>query len=768
MEKLVILRLDGDLVQQGFNVTLAVGAVGKSPDMETTGYLPPAPELTTHLQSHWQNNYRRLGAPYRIQPKCITYGGSINQRIAECKRSANLLGDRFRQWLDSEAFCPLNLRLREELNRGDAVRVLVRTDDPHLPKLPWQEWDFFDRYPRAEVALGPTASEPPQPIAPLQRSTRLRILAILGHGAGLDIEADRQLLKDLPHAETTFLVEPNHQQLNDQLWEQPWDIIFFAGHSETEGERGRVYINQTDSLTIDELRYALKKAVERGLKLAIFNSCDGLGLARQLHDLQIPHTIVMRELVPDRIAQEFLKHFLTTFAAGQSFYLAVREARERLQGWESEFPCASWLPIIYQNRQQEPLTWPQSKPRCHSWPKVLLASLAVTGLVMGGRGLGLLQPLELRAFDRLVQWHPAEPPDPRSLVVEVTAEDIANLGGEYPLEDKTLLQLLKKLESHQPRAIGLDIYRDKPEGEGHEEFVQHLQSSDRVVPVCVVPSAQIPEGIASPPGIPEQRLGFADVVLDPDGILRRHLIAMQPPAASPCSTYYALSFQLAQRYLEAEGVSLRFDSADRWQLGSVTLNNLAARPGFYQNDVELQGFQIPLNYRVTHSPENLAERVTLSQVLDGQLAPKYIRDRMIFIGVTDPVIKDDFQTPNEKEIRGLLLHAHMASQIVSAVKEQRPLLWFLPPWGDVFWVWVWSLTGGWLVWYFRSPVRLGIGLGVALVILGGSCCIVLLVTGGVLPLVPSVLALLVTSSSLVLCATAFRAVEFAQSFRNRH
>jgi CHASE2 domain-containing sensor protein len=756
------------LVQQGFNVTLAIGAVGKSPEVETTGYLPPAPELTTHLQSHWQNNYRRLGAPYRIQPKGITYGGSIKPRIDECKRSANLLRDRFRQWLDSEAFRPLNMRLREELNRGDAVRVLVRTDDPDLQKLPWQEWDFFESYAKAEVALGAIAFDTPKTIASLQQSTRFRILAILGHSKGLDVEADRRLLQHLPKAETTFLVEPNHQQLNDRLWEQSWDIIFFAGHSETEGERGRIYINKTDSLTIDELRYALKKAVDRGLKLAIFNSCDGLGLARQLHDLQIPHTIVMRELVPDQIAQEFLKHFLTAFAAGQSFYLAAREARERLQGWEKQFPCASWLPIIYQNLQQEPLTWPQSKPRCHSWRKVLLASLAVTGLVMGGRGLGLLQPLELKAFDKLVELRPAEQPDPRSLVVEVTAEDIANLGGEYPLHDKTLLRLLKKLEAHQPRAIGLDIYRDKPEDEGHEEFVQHLQQSDRVVPVCVVPSAQIPEGIASLPGIPDKQLGFADVVLDPDGVPRRHLIAMQPPAASPCSTYYALSFQLARRYLEAEGVSLQFDSEDRWQLGSVTLNNLAARPGFYQNDVELQGFQIPLNYRVTHSPENLAEQVTLSQVLDGQLAPKYIRDKMIFIGVTDPVIKDDFKTPNGEEIRGLLLHAHMASQIVNAVKEQRPLLWFLPPLGDVFWVWIWSLTGGGLVWYFRSLVRLVVGLGVALVILGGSCCLVLLATGGVLPLVPSVLALLVTSSSLMLCATAFRAVEFARSFRNRH
>ncbi|MEO0969096.1 MAG: CHAT domain-containing protein, partial [Cyanobacteria bacterium J06639_18] len=75
-----------------------------------------------------------------------------------------------------------------------------------------------------------------------------------------------------------------------------------------------------------------------GLKLAIFNSCDGLGLAKELGDLNIPQTIVMRENVPDIIAHEFLKNFLKSFAAGESLHLAVRYARLQLQGLEDNFP----------------------------------------------------------------------------------------------------------------------------------------------------------------------------------------------------------------------------------------------------------------------------------------------------------------------------------------------------------------------------------------------------------------------------------------------
>lgn len=71
----------------------------------------------------------------------------------------------------------------------------------------------------------------------------------------------------------------------------------------------------------------------------------------------------MREPVPDVVAQEFLQHFLRTFAQGKSLYLAVREARERLQGLETQFPCASWLPVICQNPAVVPPTWDQLRGR---------------------------------------------------------------------------------------------------------------------------------------------------------------------------------------------------------------------------------------------------------------------------------------------------------------------------------------------------------------------------------------------------------------------
>ena len=217
--------------------------------------------------------------------------------------------------------------------------------------------------------------------------------------------------------------------------EQPWDIIFFAGHSKTEGATGRLYINQTDSLTIDELREALRKAIASGLQLAIFNSCDGWGLARDLETLHIPQMIIMREPVPDQVAQQFLKDFLRVFAGGQSLYQAVQEARRKLQGIEDKFPCASWLPIICQNPAVSPPTWRQLRDahrrRNPSPFPAGIASVAAAILVLLLRQLGMLQVWELKAFDQLMRLRPDEGIDSRLLVIEATEADLNHYGSPY-------------------------------------------------------------------------------------------------------------------------------------------------------------------------------------------------------------------------------------------------------------------------------------------------------------------------------------------------
>ena len=356
--KLVVLRVGEGDFKQGFPVTLQIGSEGDLPFAEITGELSPDPEILEDY-SRWQSAYRRsLLTCLRIKvPATQVTNFSTSEFIKECNESAESLRKSLNVWLNSESFRPIKERLLEKLNTSESIRVILQTENQQVRRLPWNLWDFFERYPKAEFALSSPVYERVEKSS--SPSAKVRVLAILGHDTEIDLQKDRKILEQLPDAEVNFIEKPQRKELNYELWSQPWDILFFAGHSSslTEDNDGQIYINETDSLKIDELKYALRVAIAQNLKLAIFNSCDGLGLASKLADLQIPQIIVMREPVPDQVAQEFLKNFLEAFAAGKSLYLSVREAREKLQGLENEFPCATWLPVICQNPAEVPKTW---------------------------------------------------------------------------------------------------------------------------------------------------------------------------------------------------------------------------------------------------------------------------------------------------------------------------------------------------------------------------------------------------------------------------
>lgn len=755
MGKLVVFKLGDGSFEQGFPVTLQIGEDGDRPLIEITGKLPPTPEISQNY-SYWQTAYYRLGLRSRLEAAAVQV---TNVSIMDdCYNAAQLLCNSLNAWLHSESFRVIREKLLEKLMPSDAVRAIVQTEDPLLQRLPWHLCDLFARYPKAEVAISAPAYESAAKAS--SRRTKIRILAILGSSAGINIQADRLLLERLPHAEICFLVEPSRQELNHQLWaQQGWDILFFAGHSASQAnfEFGQIYLNQTDSLTISDLKHALHSAVEHGLKLAIFNSCDGLGLARELNSLHIPQVIVMREPVPDRIAQEFLKNFLKAFSSGKSLYLSVREARERLQGWESEFPCASWLPAIYQNPAEVPPTWQGLVERDRlngkfSLRTVLFTSVVVTALVMGVRYLGMLQGLELQAYDHLMRLQPEAKPDSRILVVTVTEEDLQlpeQKQRKGSLADLALERLLQKLEHLQPRAIGLDIYRDFPVEPEYAYLVTQMQQSDRFVATCRVSDSDFdPDGVTPPPEVPPERLGFSDVAVDSDNILRRHLLLMIPNPASRCNASYSFNLQLAFRYLAVKGILPKFTKQGYLQLGNTVFKPLEAHTGGYQY-LDAGGYQVLLNNRPRRE---IAPRVTLRQVLTGQINPNLVKDSIVLIGTTAPSFKDYLSTAYNPKTPGVMVQAQMVSNILSAVLDRRSLIWVWSQGAECLWVWSWSLVGGILVWRFRSLIHLGLTAGAALGTLY-LLCFGLLTQNGWVPLIPPALALVATGGSAILFAS---------------
>lgn len=785
MAKRVRLRIEG-MLEQGVQVTLEISDMGQPPFMEATGALPAAPTIVTALH-HWQQQYHQTAQTTRIHVQQVRVRPNAATQLETLHQAEKALEQAFKNWLESAPFHPLDRQLREALQVQESVQLLLKTSDRRLHALPWHRWDFFERYPLAELAIStPAGRIPPQS---LRSPGGVKILAILGDRQGIDTAADRQFLAQLPDAQVVFLIEPSRQDITDQLWEQSWDILFFAGHSQTEGHQGRIYLNPHESLTLAELKYGLRTAIAHGLQLAIFNSCDGFGLAMELEQVQIPQLIVMREPVPDPVAQAFLKYFLQAFSHQQPLYQAVRQGRERLQGLEDRYPCATWLPILFQNPAVVPPTWQslqgESAPPASDRPsdaipgeapspgmppppvratpsrfkigaRILLTSLVMTGLCFGIRALGWLQPPELAAFDALLSLRPPEPPDPRLLVIVITDDDVraqpeATRRGS--LSDATLLQVLQRLQSHQPRAIGLDIYRDFAVQPQYPELVKQLQQSDRLVAVCKVGEVERQErGIAPPPELPLEQVAFSDLVLDADNTARRQLLAMTPPPDSRCVAPFALSLQLALRYLAAEKIALDYATPETWRLGKLTFHPLKAPVGGYQK-MDDRGYQILLNYRASPSPAQGVRQVTLGQVLRGEVKPEAVQNRIVLIGTIAEGTNDTWLTPyhtphgNQLAIPGVMLQAQLTSQLLSAVLDDRPLLTAWPVWLEGLWMLAWASLGAALAWGVRKPAYLGLALLAAIAAVWGTCLLLLIQTGIWVPLVPPILSLMASSIS---------------------
>ncbi len=374
---------------------------------------------------------------------------------------------------------------------------------------------------------------------------------------------------------------------------------------------------------------------------------------------------------------------------------------------------------------------------------LVLTYLAVIGLLLGVRQLGWLQPLELAAFDLMVRLRPNEDPDPRLLVVEITERDIKELK-QYPVSDRVLAKALGELERYQPIAIGVDLARNVPTGEGHVELVNRFQSP-KIIAIANIGNTE-DEEILPPLGIPKERVGFSDVVIDPDNVIRRNFMMA---ALDEKTTLYSFSLQVALAYLKHKGISPRFTKTDELQLGQTQFNWLSFNSGGYQN-IDDGGYQILLNYR---SANNVARRVSLTQVLKRQIDPNWVKDKIVLIGVTAPTVKDLFYTPYSRtqqgipRMAGVLIHAQMVSQILSTVLDNRPLFKYWSQEWEMLWIVVWSLFGGVLVARTDSLFVRGLNSLACLGILGGFT-LSLFIQGKWLPIATPAIGFIVTGMAV--------------------
>jgi CHASE2 domain-containing sensor protein/alkylhydroperoxidase/carboxymuconolactone decarboxylase family protein YurZ len=384
----------------------------------------------------------------------------------------------------------------------------------------------------------------------------------------------------------------------------------------------------------------------------------------------------------------------------------------------------------------------------------IAAGLSSALFVLIVRSVGLLQGLELQTYDQMMRWRPVEPVDERFLIITVSEADIQyqdQLGMERrgSLSDQALLQVVNLLTPHQPRGIGLDFYHDFPL---LPELKAKLRAMEGFIPVCVIgetKDVETPISIAAPPGLPTNTLGFTDVAVDADYRVRRQLLGMN--RSKPCPTSRSFNLQVALRYLKREGINFKLLNDHQIRLGKTTIAKLSPTAGGYRlPPTEQAGFQTLVNYRMTDPPQ-----VSLTQVLRGDLntdLAKLVNDRMVLIGLDDS--KDALFIPGRSQrMLGVVMHAHMAGQLIDAGLGNRSLIWWWPEWLEMAWIAGWGLVASGVVWWCvdqRSVWRVGVAAG-GMVVALCSISYGMLLNGGWIPAVPGVFAIaLATGMVLVL------------------
>lgn len=367
--------------------------------------------------------------------------------------------------------------------------------------------------------------------------------------------------------------------------------------------------------------------------------------------------------------------------------------------------------------------------------------------VMIARLTGALQFLELVTFDRFLRLRPAEPMDERIVIVSITEGDIQR-ARTYPIPDREIADLLKRLQAYQPTAIGLDIVRDIPVEPGNAELTSVFRSSKNTIGVEIALPDRSGFTVAPGPALPSEQVGFADAVLDADGYQRRSLLG----AHNPQQEYrFSLAIRLAERYLAARGIELGngIRDPDAKRFGSIELTKVQSNSGGYVG-ADAGGNQILLNVRSGTMPFRV---LSLSQIKSGQVNPDWIRGKIVLIGMMSFSAKDQASSGaiagiNPGLIYGVEMQAHATSQIVSAVLDGRSLLRVWADAWEYLWIVAWGLLGISLGRFLRSPWKILFGILVASVSSIGICYGLILM-GWWVPIVPVLLVLVFNGAGLM-------------------
>ena len=358
--------------------------------------------------------------------------------------------------------------------------------------------------------------------------------------------------------------------------------------------------------------------------------------------------------------------------------------------------------------------WQKIKQQLKQWRGNLIIVPCVAGLIIVGSNAGIFRLLEWAVLDQFFRLNSSESIDEqpqgdplakgtrefedRIVIVTIDEPDIKYVK-QWPMSDRVMAQLIRNIKAQNPRAIAMDIYRDLPVEPGHEELVQEFKNTPNFIGIQKIAG----NPIAPPPTLNELgQVAANDLLIDADGKIRRGIVLLGKPDGG---LIQGLGVKMALTYLEQEGIELEAVNADKqiYGLGQAKFVPLSGNDGEY-NQKDMGGYQILFNYR---GGLETFHHISMTDVLENRIPAELMSDRLVFIGAKAPSLNDNYATPYNSALLvptelmpGVVIHANLTSQIISAALENRPMLRATPKPLNWLWIFFWSINSASLGTFF--------------------------------------------------------------------
>ncbi len=336
------------------------------------------------------------------------------------------------------------------------------------------------------------------------------------------------------------------------------------------------------------------------------------------------------------------------------------------------------------------------------------------------RLLGISASLEFLAFDRFLGFLQSSKTEPVSEQITLVsldqdfldrlADDPGNSLRQEKIPEASLKELLQELLRHEPAVMGLDIVSERISPTDEQQLSQIINQNPEIVTVEKILSPPVPPLKNLSVQAQQAQIAANDFPVDWDGTVRRSFLILEKEEGFRES----LSLRLANIYLEdqknieldnglIDSETIRFHPKSHDGLTEskdiptlIEVPRLRANSGAYHRENDIYGLQTLLNFRrsaqdglqtLLHFRRSAQESsvfpiISASSVLQNDVKPELLNDRILIIGITAPSLASYSLTPLEisqfseisSQAVGIELQAHATSQLISAVLDKRPLL----------------------------------------------------------------------------------------------